>query len=1768
MGTYTAEVQKLYIAYFNRPADPAGLAYWEGQLASGVSMTTVQNGFSSSAEYQAIYTGKANLTLIDTLYQNLFGRASEPAGLLYWAGEMAAGRQTITSIAGALASGTTPGSTDNIAVTSKITAASSFTDGLVTTAQILGYTNASAYATASAWLAPVNSTTTLATAAASLTTTIASAVTAGSSSTGSTFTLTTGANTGSSFTGGSGADYFDGALSSNGTQTLNTTDALNGGAGTDTLSATINTSVTPASIAAIENLELTFSANTKAVNLSNATGVTSISNIGSTGTASSVTGIADTTTALAFQDSAVDTTFAFKSSAVTGTSDSATLTVNNVTGGAASTVTIAGIETLNVVSSGSANTLEIVAADATSIVATGDVALDIDSVALLASNPNLATINASAMTAAFSVQTGALTAATVTVSGGSGNDALNVAAVVNALSVSGGAGNDTVTLTAGDLTTADVVNGGDGTDTLSIAAAVTVGTATNVTNFETLTLSAVADQDMDAFSGSTITRMNWTGANADYDVTDVGSAVNTLAISADNNQNTSFARKTDTTADSLTVNLGATAAGVTVALLDVNNEETITINSAGGANKITDLQASDATSLTITGSQSLDLNDNDVNGATNLATITSSAFTGAALAINSNQSTVNLTFTGGSSAENIESGSGNDTLSGGDGNDTLNANDGTTNSISGGAGDDILQGGTGNDTISGGDGNDQITSESGVDSLTGGAGNDTFVFAAGELTSTDVVDGGDGTDQLTITLSANATPAVTNVEVIRATIDTTSVTLTATSATTLTKLQMIDAADDSVLATGVSGLASGVEVELISTDAADDGGGTGAGEADNTVTLDTVAAATLTVDAQQIADDDSAPTLTITDAASVTITNGSSTAVAGATGALTLDAVDTTSLSIVGASLTGSTIAVGAVTSSDKVASLSASTTVSTANATLASMADADSLTSLTVNASYGNVTFSGAIGQNDTTANNAEALATVTVSATNGATVSLNSIYADDSVDSTTDNAMTLAVTSGSGSTVGLGTIDNAYGTITGTVSGSGTTNSTSLVADDVTLTISAGGGTHAAITATDDITITTANSAALQFTTLDSGSASTAAISVTATGAGNVDIQTVVATAGTLTVDGSNATGVIKVGSTANNITGAATLTGGSANDSLVGGTGSDTITGNAGDDTLTGGGGNDTLVGGAGADQITAGTGFVSVSGGAGNDTLIFGSTISSSDTVDGGDDTDSLTATIASATTQAFGSVVGVESATIDFSAAGTFNASGTSMSTITVTADSADAISVSNIASGVTVKLSDDEIANATLDYATDVTANVQVGAAAGAINIGNITALTDAQTVNITTTSTATDDITIGTVTLDATDVDYLTITAATTAAGITQSGAFAAEDVQTVSLSTTATNSHITVASGDHFLTTADKLTSLTVSADGDDSSDITVTGILGGTAAAAALTTVSVTANNGADVALLTSLDAEGASMTSITLTSSYTGSDINVGNIGVDSTNISSLSTLTASAVAGSTIDIDNIEVTTIGSINLSGAGTFTLDGSDSDITTLEQVSAGSTSGSVTIVLDDLASGAIYTMGTGTNTLTVGQGASTITLANGGGTDQINQNTTSAALMTINNFEVGSAEDDVALSLTGILAGASTAAINTLDDTTVDAAATNAITYWSAAAGALDMANATASSNILVLSTVLGTALDTALEAGGAYALTSDEAFTSGDSILVLWSDGSDTYLSTAETGTTRTNATIQAGDLTVSNLIKFVGITDADDIVAGNWDAFVA
>jgi hypothetical protein len=92
-------VQKSYVAYYGRPADPGGLAYWANRMdQEGASLVSIIDAFGTSDEFTRRYGGLTNSQLIDTLYQQTLGRAPDPAGAQWYLTQLNAGLTTPQTI--------------------------------------------------------------------------------------------------------------------------------------------------------------------------------------------------------------------------------------------------------------------------------------------------------------------------------------------------------------------------------------------------------------------------------------------------------------------------------------------------------------------------------------------------------------------------------------------------------------------------------------------------------------------------------------------------------------------------------------------------------------------------------------------------------------------------------------------------------------------------------------------------------------------------------------------------------------------------------------------------------------------------------------------------------------------------------------------------------------------------------------------------------------------------------------------------------------------------------------------------------------------------------------------------------------------------------------------------------------------------------------------------------------------------------------------------------------------------------------------------------------------------------------------------------------------------------------------------------------------------------------------------------------------------------------------------------------------------------------
>ena len=97
-------VMELYVAFFNRVPDADGMAYWIGQMGAGLSTNQIAETFYSIGVQFSSLTGfsatMSNADFINLVYRNVLGRpdGADPGGLAYWTGKLASGSETHGSL--------------------------------------------------------------------------------------------------------------------------------------------------------------------------------------------------------------------------------------------------------------------------------------------------------------------------------------------------------------------------------------------------------------------------------------------------------------------------------------------------------------------------------------------------------------------------------------------------------------------------------------------------------------------------------------------------------------------------------------------------------------------------------------------------------------------------------------------------------------------------------------------------------------------------------------------------------------------------------------------------------------------------------------------------------------------------------------------------------------------------------------------------------------------------------------------------------------------------------------------------------------------------------------------------------------------------------------------------------------------------------------------------------------------------------------------------------------------------------------------------------------------------------------------------------------------------------------------------------------------------------------------------------------------------------------------------------------------------------------
>ncbi|OUS11382.1 hypothetical protein A9Q89_09055 [Gammaproteobacteria bacterium 53_120_T64] len=158
MATTTSDsnVQKLYIAYFGRAADPTGLAFYSDALANGTTtIEAIASSFATSSEAQPIIALSTG-AFLTAMYQQAFARAYDPSPAVdgtFWADAIDSGATTQSLAMVQILQGAEAGGQDASAVANKVTVATAFTAALGT--QGSAYAGAEAVAAAKAVLTPV-----------------------------------------------------------------------------------------------------------------------------------------------------------------------------------------------------------------------------------------------------------------------------------------------------------------------------------------------------------------------------------------------------------------------------------------------------------------------------------------------------------------------------------------------------------------------------------------------------------------------------------------------------------------------------------------------------------------------------------------------------------------------------------------------------------------------------------------------------------------------------------------------------------------------------------------------------------------------------------------------------------------------------------------------------------------------------------------------------------------------------------------------------------------------------------------------------------------------------------------------------------------------------------------------------------------------------------------------------------------------------------------------------------------------------------------------------------------------------------------------------------------------------------------------------------------------------------------------------------------------------------------------------------------------------
>lgn len=701
---YFETVQKLYIAFYQRPADPGGLLYWAQRLDNaGGDLSRVIAAFSGEPEFAELYDQNADgvvnnadaSPLIDAVYNALFGHDPDAAGKSFYLTALNTGRYpdgrvaSINSVVLDILNGAR--NDDAVTIANKLVAANRFTlavdgrDGFgaaefgqgVYAATYAGSFDAAA---ARAWLDAVTSAGSSVPSQADTTDFVRNNISDVGDALRSHRDFTVGYD---SFSVGAGATTGNDTFSGVASLTIQSTggifgqEAIRAGSGADVLNVrALAGSAVDIVLDSVETVNVSLEASAS-FNASGWAGVEVINvdaaplGQGPNGarvlvdnsrdfTVSDLTVSTKVTVGMGVQDVTVGYNALAAIQPVMGTiSFDALASADSVTANGAQAVTVGGSGGFSI------SALNLVLTTGNSLVrvnASGGANLGL----LDAGGSQNFVLNGSG-SVTVTIKSQASSVSTEGIAAGTGAVTLSAD---TSLKYSGGAAYDNlVLLDSASLTSADALTGGAGPDKLTAALSAT-GALDNVTGFETGVFSAGTDISY-KFSGfSTLTFSGAGNHTITASSLAAGATVN-LAMASANNVNLDFLGGAATVnvnnsstvsygsidvsgAATLDVNFQNTTADSTISRLGATGATAVSIDVTGSSKvAITDLFARDATSLvgTVTGGgNSLAVGNVYASGVTSVALDVA----GAAAQLTMGELTVTgqaLTFTGNASGQ-------------------------------------------------------------------------------------------------------------------------------------------------------------------------------------------------------------------------------------------------------------------------------------------------------------------------------------------------------------------------------------------------------------------------------------------------------------------------------------------------------------------------------------------------------------------------------------------------------------------------------------------------------------------------------------------------------------------------------------------------------------------------------------------------------------------------------------------------------------------------------------------------------------------------------------------------------------------------------------------------------------------------------------------------------------------------------------------------------------------------------------------------------------